>query len=154
VRALAQFVCGRPVWPWFLVANTMWCAGVLGVGAVGVAWLAQTPDMAPLIAMYGTVGAVALGALWGSLLTTAEQRAWSGVWDCWLWRLPSWLGWAWHQAGRAALLIWSSDRARCRPATAAAEPLVVTFPRVREARRPRRPAARRRLPRREPPEED
>ena len=97
LEAVAALVGGRRVWWWLLVADTVWHAGSLGLAAVGIAWLAASPDLVPpLVALYGTVGALAVGALWGALVATIEQHAWAVLWDGCLWRLPSLARQAWE----------------------------------------------------------
>jgi hypothetical protein len=89
LEAVTALVGGRRVWSWLLVADTVWHAGSLGLAAVGIAWLATSPDLVPpLVALYGTAGALAVGALWGALVAAAERRAWAVLWDGYLWHVP------------------------------------------------------------------
>jgi hypothetical protein len=90
LEVVTALVRGRRVWSWLLVADTVWHAGALGLAAVGIAWVAESPDLVPpLVARYGLTGALAVGALWGALIATAERRGWAVLWDGYLWQVPS-----------------------------------------------------------------
>jgi hypothetical protein len=98
VAAVVAVARDHVVWAWWLVADTVWHAGSLGLMAVGVAWLAESPDLVPpLVARYGLTGALAVGTLWGALAATAERRAWAALWDGYLWQVPALARRAWER---------------------------------------------------------